>query len=268
MFRKLAIAALAVAGGLFILNSTRLGSYARTAMHRAHVMVKKQVPLEFQIEAVKNDITRLVPEMRDHLGDVAQKTVSVQNLRQDIKDLRVTLDGRREHLRAMNTELRKAGENAYVNLSGQRIAVNRVHDAVVKELASCKNAEKELQAKEKLLEARERELAAEKEQIANIRQVKDQMELEVAQMETELQTLRLAQQSQPNFTFDDSRLARIKDTLKDIQNQLKVETTRSNLVENFDKGLEIQNLKTKAEVNKEVDEYLNDGDITVPQVKK
>jgi DNA repair exonuclease SbcCD ATPase subunit len=259
MLKKIAVATLAVVGGLFILNSTHLGAYARTALHKIKATAKKQVPLEFQLESIRNEAAQLIPEMKNHLTAIAGETVAIQNLREEIVDIRTHLDKQKDNLRTMNDEL-KSGEQK-VSFNGRVYSADRMREIVARNLESCKRCTDELKAKESLLEAKERSLDVAREQLGSMRSQKEQLEVQIAQMEAELKTLRLAQ-CKSNFHLDDSRLTRIKAALQDVRTEIRVQEKAAELFAAWEgDGSTIESKKpvSNAQVTKETDDFLGES---------
>jgi chromosome segregation ATPase len=259
MLRKIAFAAVAVVAGLFILNSTHLGSYARTAWHKIKKTAKCQVPLEFQLESARNEIAQLIPDMKNHIDLIAQETQAVQRLKDEITLTRANLAEHKKNLLAMKDDLKK-GEVKY--LYGDRFySADRVSQKLARDLASCQRCEKELETREKMLEAKETALDAAREQLASMKSEKEKLEVLVEQMEAELKTLRLAQ-TRSQFHLDDSRLSHIKQTLADIRDQMRAQQTASELTAEFlNDSIPVAQPKTvpsKDQVIKQVEAYLGD----------
>ena len=110
MCKKLVIATIAVVAGLFILNSTHLGSYARTAFHKVKSAVKGQIKPEFVLETARNEAAQLFPDMRKNIGVVAAKDVAVQRLREEVVAIRNNLERQKDHIRAMKDGVKDGTE--------------------------------------------------------------------------------------------------------------------------------------------------------------
>jgi peptidoglycan hydrolase CwlO-like protein len=255
MCKKIGVAALAIVAGLFIVKSTYLGAYARTAWGKMKHTAKAQVPIEFQIESLRNEVSQLVPDMRGHCHAIAQELVAVENLRNEVADIRTSLDKQKEVVREMNHDL-KTG-TATVVFNGHSVSASRLRDRLARELASCKRCAEGLKAKEQLLEAKERGLEAAREQLAGMKTQKEQLEVQIAQLEADVKTLRVAQ-THSNFQLDDSRLATIKAQLADIRDQLRVEKIAGELNGAFSNELGETEAKTPtaAQISREADEFL------------
>src|SRR5262249_59748136 len=110
MFKKLVLTALAVVAGLFILNHTRLGSYGQTAWGKIRTTAKQQVPIEFELERVKQQVSHLVPDMRKHLSSVAEEIVSIENLKETIQVSKSNLGKQQLAVQAMVDQLKSGTE--------------------------------------------------------------------------------------------------------------------------------------------------------------
>jgi chromosome segregation ATPase len=255
MCKKFAVAALAVVAGLFIVKSTYLGAYARTAWGKVKSTAKAQIPLEFQLESLRNEVSQLTPDMKRHCNTIAEEMVAVQNLRTQIVDIRTNLDKQKDLVRTMNDDL-KSG-NVKIIYNGRTYSPDRIREKLNRDLASCKRCAQELKAKEQLLEAKERSLDAAREQLSSMKAQKEQLEVQIAQIEADVKTLRVAQ-TKSNFQLDDSRLASIKAQLADIQNQLKVETIAGDLHAAFSNDLiEVEKrAPSAAQLSQEVEDFL------------
>jgi chromosome segregation ATPase len=268
MCKKFAVAALAVVAGLFIVKSTYLGAYARTAWGKVKSTAKSQIPLEFQLESLRNEVTQLTPDMKRHCNQIAEEMVAVQNLRNQITDIRTGLDKQKDLVRTMSDDLKRG--TAKISYNGRVYSAERIREKLSRDLASCKRCAQELKAKEQLLEARERGLDAAREQLSSMKSQKEQLEVQIAQMEADVRTLRVAQ-TKTNFQLDDSRLASIKAQLADIQNQLRVEKVAGDLHAAFSNDLiEAESkIPSASQLSQEAEEFLNaDGKVEAEVVGK
>ena len=257
MFKKLLLTALAVVAGLFILNHTRLGSYGQTAWGKIRSTAKQQVPIEFEIERVKQQVTQLVPDMRKHLSTVAEEIVSIDNLREEIQVSKSNLVKQQEAVHGMVDQLKSGTER--VTLKGRTWSRARLSEQLAHDVRSCQRLEQEIKSREQLLDHKERALEATKEQLASIRTQRQELEVEIARLEAELKSVRLAQ-TKSKVQLDDSRLAHIKASLADIRNRLKVELKTQELHSAFADDLSVPaepKTKSAADAVREAEAYLN-----------
>lgn len=258
MCKKLVIATIAVVAGLFILNSTHLGSYAKTAFKRAKQAVKGQVTPEFMLETARNEAAQLIPDMRRNISAVAAKDVAVQRLREEVAALRTNLDKQKDHVRVMKDGLKNGTEN--VSYNGRDLTPRQLSARLSRELAASQACAKQLAAKEALLESEEKALDAAREQLASMKSSKEQIDIEISRLEAEVQTLRLTQARTNNFQFDDSRLARINSMLADVRDQVQVGLKTIDYSKKYGEEpvSEEHKAKNTAQLIKEAEELLSD----------
>jgi chromosome segregation ATPase len=255
MIKKLGITAVAVLGVLFLLNTTGLGSYASVAFNKIRGGLKRQVPLEFEIERIRNEIAQLVPDMKRNLSAVAEEMVAIENLKEEIQVTKANLDKEKAKILTMKEDLESGAQT--ISYGGRDYTANRIREKLTADFASFQRTEAEVKSKEQLLEAKERSLDAAREQLASIRTQKQELETQVAQLEADVKQVRLAQ-CRNKFHFDDSRLARVKAALADLRNRLKVEKTQEELVGQFanDNTIPVEKkAKSAKDLSKEINAY-------------
>src|SRR5262249_46304174 len=65
-------------------------SYCKTAwVHLTH-KAQEQVPLEFELDRIRNEIARLDDDMRGYLSPIAEEMATVKELKRRVKDTRAT----------------------------------------------------------------------------------------------------------------------------------------------------------------------------------
>ncbi|MGE3809661.1 MAG: coiled-coil domain-containing protein, partial [Gemmataceae bacterium] len=230
MCKKFGILVAIVAALVIGLRWTGAGSYTRTAFQKLQAQVKGQVPLEFEIARLQNEIKQVMPNMKKNLVAVAQETVAVENLKKEINVTKDNLAKQEAALRTMTQDLKN--NSAFITYNGKTYSAERIQQKLARDFASYQVAEKELAAREQLLEAKERTLDAAREQLAVMKSQKQKLDLQVAQLEAELKHLRLTQ-SQSEFHFDDSQLSRCKELLGELRTRLDVEKTTMELEGQF-----------------------------------
>ena len=259
MFRKIGIAALLAVAGLFVMNKAGLSSYGATAMQNLRSCFKKSVPLEFEIERLRYEITQLGPDMRKHVSAIAEEMVAIQNLKEEVADARENLKHRKSEIVGMTRDLERG--TATISYGDQEYSAGRVREKLSRDFASYQACESQLKSKEQLLEAKERSLEAGRQQLGEIKTQKQDLEVELARLEAELKTVRLAQ-THNKFHFDDSSVARCKATLADIRTRLKVEKTTAELQGQFANDITVpvgKKVKSASELTKEIHTYFNEN---------
>jgi DNA repair exonuclease SbcCD ATPase subunit len=262
MCKKIGIAALLAVAGLFVMNKAGLSSYGATAVQNLRSCFKKSVPVEFEIDRLRYEISQLVPDMRKHVGAIAEEMVTVQNLKEEMADAKDNLKRRKSEIVLMTKDLERGAIT--VVYDGREFPASRIREKLSRDFASYQRCEAEVKSKEALLDAKERALEAGRQQLSEIRTQKQELEVELARLEAELKTVRLAQ-THNKFHFDDSAIAHCKGMLAEIRNRLKVEKTTAELSGQFanDNTVPVgKKVKSASELTKEINAYFNEGPST------
>jgi len=232
MFKKIAIASVIVVAGLVLIAKTSVGSYVHTGWKQLKAGTKNQIPLEFEIERAKDEVSQLVPDMNKYFNEMAHEVVALDSLKEDISRTRANLDLQKKNILVMKDDVQGKSDTQKVSYGGTAYTVERVRTKLAKDWEAYKASEVSLKAKEQLLEAKETSLVAAREKLGAMRSKKEQLEVQIAQMEAELKTLRVAE-TRGSFKIDDSRLARIESSLADIRTRIKVAAKAAELEGEF-----------------------------------
>jgi len=262
MVKKIVIVSLAVVAGLFLLSKTHLGSYCSTAWHKVSQSVGSAVPMEFEIERIRNEIAQLDPEMRSQIKAIADEIVAVENLKKDVGDLRVSVSNQKDGLLALRKEVTSGTKT--VSFKGREMTADKAREKLQRDFDTYKRADAGLKSKEALLEAKENALSAAREQLASMRAKKEELTVAVAQLEAELKTLRVAE-TKSNIKLDDNKLGEIKKAVKDLQDRVHASQVEHELVTQWKDGNDLPATKKAqtAELTKEIDDYFGGAEVDV-----
>jgi chromosome segregation ATPase len=256
--RKLALVALGVVAVAFALSYTNLGSYAGTAWSKLRSGAKKQVPIEFEIDRLKREVTQLSPDMKKNRSIVAEEMVAIDNLKEEITATRTRLAQQKANM----LELTKAvdnGESTFVSTSGVTYSRDRIVQKLARDLESCKRCESELKTKEQLLDAKERALDAARTQLGSMHEQKQELEVAIAKLEADLKNVRLAE-TRCKFQLDDSRLSEIKRSLSEVKGRIKAAEKAVELEAEFPNDPTVisheKTVRPAGDVTREIREYV------------
>jgi len=224
--KKIVIWLLIIAGGLFLFRKTHLYSYVSTAWAKVKCGAKDQVPLEFEVDRVRNEIANLDNDIKDHLSPIAEEMANIKDLQKRIHETRDSLKQQKKTILAMTRDL--DGGSKYISYGDEEYTADEVRAKLDQDFASYRRCEAELKAQEQLLAAKQKSLRAVRNQLASMKTLKRDLEVQLAQLEAELKTVRLAQ-TKDKYQLDDSRLSDIKASLAEIEHRLNVERAKTEL---------------------------------------
>lgn len=254
MCKRFGLGAMLTVLGLFaVYKAAGLDSYAGTAWSKVSSSVKREVPLEFEIDRVRHEVSRIVPEIKKQYTALAEEIVAVDRLKEEIVVTRANLQRQKDVILAMKKDL-ESGDST-VSYDGRTFSASRVREKLTRDFDLYKRCETELKTREQLLDAREKSLEAAREQLAAMKVQKQELEVRVAQLEAKLKTVRLAQ-TRNRFQLDEGQLARCKAALAQLETRLDVEATKEALAGDLvSDPIPVEKKKPAAELTKEIDSY-------------
>lgn len=257
MLKKVAMTAVGLVALGVVLSFTKAGSYMHLACNKARNFTANQVPIEFEIERLKNEVTQLVPDLKKQLGQVAEEMAGVERLDREITTAKANLEKEKVKLLQMARDL-ETGETHFIYL-GKTYNREQVASKMSRDWESYKRSESEIKNREKVLTARRQSLETAKEQLAQIKEQEQILKLQIAELEAELKTVRLAQ-TKAKFQVDDSRLGEIKRSIEDLRTRIVSEQKRIELegqfANDFQPGAETAAPRPVSEVAREIRESL------------
>jgi peptidoglycan hydrolase CwlO-like protein len=252
------VAGLVVALGAALFGFTKVGSYFGTAWKQVRQSASNQVPIEFEIERLKNEISQLMPDLKKNLSIVAEEMAAVERLEKDIQTTQGNMEKQKGTLLTMARDL-ETKETSFIY--GPKVYSR---DDVARKLTldwkSYRICESELKTKEQVLDAKKRALAAAKEQLNSIKEQEQQLKLQIAELEAELKNVRLAQ-TKSRFSIDDSRLSEVKRSIEELRFRLDKERKEATLQaeffgNQFAEGIDTPAPRPVSEIAKEIREQL------------
>jgi chromosome segregation ATPase len=251
MLKKLLIAVVAVAVGLMVVRSTKLGSLMRVKWSEATAWCNKQIPVETEIATLRDQISRLGNDTKGHCQVIAEEMVAVDNLKREISETEAKLEKQKTKITAFRDALADGGTQKVV-LGDETYSRVRVEKQLARDFDLYKTCEGQLVAKKKLLESRQECLAKAKEQLAAMQDARRDLEVQVSQLEAEYNTLKVTQ-TRSKFALDDSALSKVKAGVQSLRDRIAAETNRAALAAEFGDGpINVDTVKTK-DLLKEID---------------
>src|ERR1700687_5549956 len=129
MFKKLVVAFLAVLAGLMIWHKTSVGSYMNFAWKKAKATATNSVPLEWEIERLREEVANLVPDMKKQLSSIAEEKVAIERLGKEITIAQTNLKEQEENIKQMRADLKNVKpDKATVSYGDRNYKVERVKE--------------------------------------------------------------------------------------------------------------------------------------------
>lgn len=241
--------ALTVAG-LGLVFGTSAPSYVKTAFNRLRHSVKKQVPVEFDIERARREIADLEPAIRDNIESYVRAEVDVEHLKAEMVAIKDNMSKEKEELLSLRSSLKS--EKYRLTGSGAMYTADEIKSELAGRWEHYKQTDRILHEKNETLKAREKAMVAARKQLETIRDQRRNLLAKVDEIEARLKAIE-ATQAANQFTFDDSALARAKQTVAELDNRLEVMARTAEIEGRFADGKIPVVIEPKRDVVKEID---------------
>jgi chromosome segregation ATPase len=255
-FGKCALWTLAVATGLigagFFLG---FGSHMKTAWNNVSKQVKSSVPPDFEIARLRTEINGLDKDLSGNFDALANETVAVKRLKEYIGDMQARLEKQKTVVLKLRRDLATGAQR--VSYGGVEYSADELRDTLAREFDAYKAAEEAIKAKEVELKARQQGLDAGRAKIDAMRSAKEKLSAELAKIEAEYKRVQVTQ-VRSEFQVDDSHLARIKNSMKDLRDRIDAMKIKGDMEAQFTHESIVDKVEKKAkadEVLKEVDAH-------------
>jgi chromosome segregation ATPase len=233
MCKKIGIAAIVVLAGLFVLNKTKLGDWARYGIHRAKEAINSSVSPEMEIKRLKFELTQLQPEIDKNMDTLASERVALNTLRDEVGKGSVALAKKYDSLKQAKKDIE--ADVVKTGLRGQKISVAEQKVAWARDYENYKTTKQALESKESLLKAKTNQVANLEAQIVNWTNLRDQMQAEIERIEADLKAVQI-KEAENNISFDNSRLSRFQESLNELKQKVQVRAERVKVADEFGGG--------------------------------
>jgi chromosome segregation ATPase len=252
MFKKAILGAALSAGALYLAFGTSAPSYVRTALCWGRDSAKNAVPPQFAIERARGEIANLEPAIRNNIEALARAEVDVEHLDREILAVRDNLAGEKKAILAMRESL-ESGDFRLAGHGRVRYTVEEVKADLVRRLDHYNRVTKILEEKEATLKARQKAVVAARKQLTEMAAQKQALLTKLEGIEAQLKMIE-ATKATNEFDFDDSALARAKQSVSELEKRLEVLARAAEMEGRFvDSGIPV-NLEPGRDVVKEIDD--------------
>lgn len=197
-------------------------AYLHTAYDKASSAIDNQVPISFQIDAAKNQLENIGPEINDMNHQIAKEKVSIKKLESSIERQEDALESSRREMMTLRSHV-ESGDEFYVAANSKAYSTQRVKEELRTRLSIHKTATATLEKDQKVLELREKALDAALERLAEARAQKTELALQIEHLTAQNRMNEVVKTASKLDQFDNSQLARTRSMIEDISARLETE---------------------------------------------
>jgi len=227
-------------------------SHVKTSLGWVRQSVHDSVPVEFEISRARQMIKDLDPEIHRNMHLIAKEEVEVKHLREQLSDADKQLVKNRSDIERLTVDL-KRGDSTFV-YCGRSFSPKQVENDLTRRFDQYKVKEATLGKLTQVLSARERGLDAAREKLKAMQAAKSQLEVDAANLDARLEMVKVAQ-STSEFNFDDSRLSRTKELIRDISCRIDVAEKLVNAETTYPGQIDLDEEKANADITDQITAY-------------
>jgi peptidoglycan hydrolase CwlO-like protein len=230
-------------------------SYATTAWSATRDAVKREVPVEFQIERARTAVAQLDPAIKHTLKVIAEQQVDIEHMNKQIDQRTADLQTAKDQMLTLKHDL-ESGKSTFRYASFEYTAEDVRRDVRTR-FERFKAAQAMLERDRKIQKSRSQALFAHEKQLDQMLTQKKDLEAQVEQLEARMQTIR-AEQSVSVPDIDESELSNVKRLIAEVNKQLDVQEKLLDSTGHFGQGLIPVDTKPAVElsnVTAEIDAY-------------
>ncbi|MFN9750405.1 MAG: hypothetical protein ACK57U_03355 [Planctomycetota bacterium] len=248
---------LLLVGGL--LFGSRIGPYAQTAVKKIRNTAEQSVPLTFQIDAARDQLKKIEPEIKNMVWQIAKEKAEIKRLEREVETHNASLTKKHEELLTLRNHL-KSGETVYVATNGKAYTNARVEEDLRHRFSMYQTAEKTVDKSEQILDLRRKSL---EQALAKL----EQAQVHQRELEIELENLNARQRmvdvakTASSINIDDSQLARTKSLIDEISAKIDAEEEMLNLAPKYLGEIPVSegDVSADGDIAAEIDAYFSEG---------
>jgi len=212
-------------------KGTKWYSHVRSELAGAKQWADSQIPPEKEITRLRNEVKLLDKDLMTVVNQLARERVECTELKEKVADLRTRQSNDKELLQARAGTIKTAEQNAetLVSFGDRKVRLVAAKSDLEDGVRRFTSNQKSLEAMELTLASRERIRDSLEKQLETLKTKKVEMTSEIDALEAEL-TLHKLHQMESKYQTDDTRLAKIKDSMRELRKKLDVEREKLKLM--------------------------------------
>ena len=267
MLKKLVVLSVVIFGvGAVISYAGGPFKYARTWVASQMKSAEDQIPLDLKIQHAKAEVEKLGPDVRKCMQVIAEQQVDVERMQKQNTRREQELVRQESAILQLRADL-KRGDETYV-YAGHNYSSNEVHSDLKLRFTRFLSAKETLKRDQQILTARRKSLVANEKRLDEMLVAKNQLEVQVEQLEARWKTLQAAQVTS-ELEFDDSQLSRTKTLIRKLDKELEVRDRMLAADGKLDGMIPVESKPLEIEtvvVTKEIDSYFKKGSASDGQI--
>ncbi len=248
MLKKLVVLGIVGFIAVSAIKGSRVGSFLRSEYGSIKDRVEKSIPPEREIARLRSEVKQLDKDMYTIVDRLAKERVEVRNLRDKADSLRAQQSRDKELLTARAAAIKAATEQ--VTFGDRKLSISEAKTELDEGVQRFTANQNSLDVMISAISTRDKVKSGLERQLEAMSSQKSELTAAVNALEAELTALKL-HQMESKYQTDDSRLARIKEDIRELRTKMAIEREKLALMPAvFDSA------PTKPALSKSVDDIM------------
>lgn len=224
--KKLLIVGAVIGAVAFVAKGTKLAGHAKNEVASLVEWAESNIAPEKEIARLRKDVSALDKDIKNVGAALAKETVEVKYLKEDADKLRTQVSADNEKILARGQAIEDATEK--VKFGGRMVSATEAKEILRADVQRQVARKKTLTSMETSISAREKVKDALERQLDELKKKKIELAAEIDTIEAEFNMLKY-KQMESKYSFDDSRLSRIKESIQSLRKRHDIAVAEMNL---------------------------------------
>ena len=225
MIKKIIAISVVSVLGTFIISETLAGSHIRAWANRLGKKIEKEITPEMELDRIKNEVNDLDRDIDNVKGELADTNVTARLLQKEVEELRKEEKTAMAQVHSHGEILKAASENDKIQWGYRTVDYAEAKSLLAAEVHDFKLIRERLHHREVSLQAQLSSRELMEQQWKEMIKQKEELAAAVSEMETEIKLAKI-EQIRSKHQNDGSRMAGIKNSLKDLRKRVMVQRER------------------------------------------
>lgn len=251
--------------GLLLVGGILFGGnfipYASTAFQRVKANVQDAVPLDLQIETARKQLTKIDPEIKDMVWQIAKEKAQIKRLTADLDRQSNELSKRYDEMMTLRNHV-ASGEEVFVATNGNAYTNARVKEDLSHRFAVYQTAERTKEKSEQILELRRSALESALVRLDEAQAQQRELEVQIENLTARSRMVDVAKTAS-NIHIDDSQLSKTRQMIDEISTKIDTEEEMLSLVPKYFGQIPVNTddiISTDKNILDEFDAYFSSDD--------
>lgn len=219
MFKKLLIVAVVVGVAALVFRGTRIAGYAKEEIASLRTWAESKVSAEKEIARLRKEVSALDKDIDAVKGKLAREIVECRYIKEDADKLRTRVENEEVRILNLGDQIKAATEQ--VKYGGRTMNPAQAKDQLKEDVKRHMNSKRNLESMEAGLASREKIRVILEGQLEELKAKKVSLASDIDEIEVQLKDLQL-KQMESKYQIDDTRLAGIKESLRELRKKIDV----------------------------------------------